>query len=133
MQVGLLGEIIFEASSDKIMTLNNAKWSGSAQWATHQRHGTNALTEFVSLQPDKFSFDMVISRYAGVQDVQAALNLLWKYEREGTAVPLTLGEKGYGKYRWSVISHNIKMQYYDRTGNLTHCTVSVSLQEYLLS
>ena len=131
MQVGMLGDIIFEVSSETIRTISNATWGGSAQIATHNRHLTNALTEFVGLDPDNFSFDIVLSVFNGLQDVQESINLIWKYEREGTAVPLTLGEKGYGKYRWNILSHSTKMKHYDRAGNLIDCTVTVQLQEYL--
>ena len=47
------------------------------------------------------------------------------------AVPLVIGNKGYGKYRWSVLDHKMKMKTYDGRGNVTSATVSVSLQEYL--
>lgn len=132
MQVGMLGDIIFEASDSTVRTVTNATWSGSASYSTHSRHIGNALTEFTGLDPDSFSFDMVLSVYAGTT-VMEWINLLWKYEREGIAVPLTLGEKGYGKYRWNVTSHTVRMEQYDRYGNLITCTVSVDLQEYLLS
>ena len=56
---------------------------------------------------------------------------LWNYERGGIAVPLVIGNKGYGKYRWSVLDHKMKMKTYDGRGNVTSATVSVSLQEYL--
>ena len=132
MQIGMLGDIIFEVSSDTVRTVSNASWSGSANYSTHSRHTANALTEFVGLGPDSFSFDIVLSYYLGTT-IMEWINLLWKYEREGIAVPLTLGEKGYGKYRWNVVSHTVKLEQYDKYGNLTHCTVSVELQEYLLS
>ena len=47
------------------------------------------------------------------------------------SVPLVIGNKGYGKYRWSVLDHKMKMKTYDGRGNVTSATVSVSLQEYL--
>ena len=56
---------------------------------------------------------------------------LWNYERGGIAVPLAIGNKGYGKYRWSVLDHKMKMTPYDGRGNVSGATVSVSLQEYL--
>lgn len=131
MQIGLLGDIIFEVSDKMVMTISNAQWSGSANWQTHQRHLTNALTEFTGIEPDRFNFEIVISAYFGVQNVQTAISQLFHYERTGTPVPLTIGAKGYGKYRWSVLNHNTKLEQYDREGNLTSCTVSVQLQEYL--
>ena len=95
MQVGLLGDIIFEVSDKKVLTISNAQWSGSANWQTHHRHLTNSLTEFTGIEPDQFSFDMVISTYNGVQNVLDVLVKLWTYERKGQPVPLTIGKKGY--------------------------------------
>ena len=109
---------------------NNVTWSGSARYATHQRHGTHALTEFTGLDPDKMTFDIVLSAYLGVDPIAEVVKL-WNYERGGIAVPLVIGNKGYGKYRWSVLDHKMKMKTYDGRGNVTSATVSVSLQEYL--
>lgn len=130
MQVGCLGEIIFSVSDSVVQTLNNAQWSGAARYATHQRHLKDALTEFCGLEPDTFSFEMVLSAFLGVNP-QAAINKIWQYERSGEAVSLVLGDKTYGKYRWNILSHKAKMQHYDNAGNLLQATVSVSLQEYL--
>ena len=132
MTVGMLGDVIFKASDKVVQTLNNAHWSGSANWTTHLRPCGDAITEFTGLNPDSFTFDIYLSCFCGVEDVQEPVNLIWKYEREGVPVPLTLGEKGYGKYRWSILSHDTQMEHFDRDGNLISCTVSVTLQEYLL-
>lgn len=129
-KIGCLGDIPFIVSADTVQTIQNAVWSGSARYSEHQRHLSNALTEFTGLDPDKFSFDIVLSAYLGV-DPMTAINQLWQYEREGKTVPLVIGDKGYGKYRWTVKSHKIKIQTYDRSGNLLAATVSVDLLEYL--
>ena len=96
MQVGYLGEIIFTVSDETVETINNFVWSGSARYSTHQRHLTNALTEFVGLDPDKITFDIVVSRFLGV-DPYAEVVKIWNYERGGTAIPLTIGTHAYGK------------------------------------
>lgn len=128
--VGCLGDIVFEVSSKTVETLDNVEWSGSAQYSTHQRHLYNALTEFVGLDPDKMTFDIILSAYLGVNPITEVVKL-WNYERTGKAVPLVIGNKGYGKYRWSVVSHTMKMQTFDPDGDVATATVSVSLQEYL--
>lgn len=131
-QIGCLGDIIFEVSSRTVETINNVQWSGSARYAEHQRHLTNALTEFTGLEPDKMSFEMTLNAYLGV-DPMAELVKLWQYERSGKALPLVIGEKGFGKYRWTVKDHKITMQHFDGHGNVTVATVSVNLLEYLKS
>lgn len=130
MQIGCLGDIVFEVSSKTIKTFDRMQWSGSARYSEHQRHLSHALTEFTGLDPDTISFEMVLSLYLGVEPM-AELVKLWTYERSGKAVPLVIGDKIYGKYRWTVKSHKTKMQTYDKRGNLTGATVSVELLEYL--
>ena len=129
-QVGCLGKIIFEVSSSTVKTISNVQWAGSARYSTHNRHGTNALTEFTGLDPDAISFDLKLSQFLGT-DPMTELSKLWSYERSGEAVGLAIGEKGYGKYKWSVVKHTIKFEHYDAVGNMIDCTVSVELKEYL--
>ena len=130
MNIGILGDIAFEVSDETILTLSNLSWSGSGRYATHQRHGTNAKTEFTGLDPDKITFDIILSAYLGVNP-QTAIGKIFTYERAGTAVPLVIGEKAYGKWRWNILKHTVKAQHYDGQGDITHCTVNVSLQEYI--
>ena len=130
MVVGCLGDIPFIVSAETVRTVDNVAWSGSARYAVHQRHSTHALTEFTGLDPDKITFDITLSTELGVDPIAEVVKI-WNYERSGTAVPLTIGTKGYGKYRWNITNHKMKMQYLDRAGNVTHAIVSVSLQEYL--
>ena len=122
--------LIFEVSSETLETIKNMTWSGSARYATHQRHMTHALTEFVGLDPDKITFDIMFLAQLGV-DPMKELVKLWNYEREGTALQLVLGEHGYGMYRWTITSHKTKVEYTDVHGNLYCAEVSISLQEYL--
>lgn len=130
MVVGCLGDIVFTVSSEVVETLNNMRWSGSARYAVHDRHGTNALTEFTGIDPDKFSFDIELSGYLGINPM-AEMVKIWNYERSGEAVPLVIGTKAYGKYRWNVVSHTIQSKSFDGEGDLASATVNISLQEYL--
>lgn len=130
MKVGMLGDIAFEVSDETVQTLNNLSWSGSARYASHQRHGTDVKTEFTGLDADKLQFDIVLSAYLGVNPMEQ-IGKLWAYEREGRTLPLVLGNKVYGKWRWSLLKHNVKAKFFDGDGDLTHCTVTVNLQEYI--
>ena len=112
------------------MTLDNMTWSGSARYAIHERHLTHALTEFVGLDPDKITFDITLSTDLGVDPIEEVVKI-WNIERSGKAVPLTIGTKGYGKYRWNITKHETKAKAHFINGDIHTATVSVSLQEYL--
>lgn len=128
--IGCLGDIVFEVSEATVRTLDNMVWSGSARYAIHERHLTHALTEFVGLDPDKITFDITLSTDLGVDPITEVVKI-WDIERNRKAVPLTIGTKGYGKYRWNVTKHEMKMKAYYRNGDIHTATVSVSLLEYL--
>lgn len=122
--------IAFTVSGQTVRTLRNWTWSGSARFAVHNRHAGNALTEFVGLDPDKITFDIQLLREHGITPMQELLRL-WDYERCGIAVGLVVGTHCYGKYRWTIVSHQTKVEKTDRRGNLAGAVVSVTLQEYL--
>ena len=130
MIVGALGDIVFQVSHETVRTVDNMTWSGSARVATHERHNWHALTEYAGIDPDKITLSIYLSKYLGT-DPMGELGKLWKYEREGLPVSLVLGDHGYGKYRWLVRSHSTDMKTFDHAGNLTACTVTVELLEYM--
>ena len=130
MQIGTLGEVVFSVSDSVVETINNFTWSGSARYSTHQRHLTHALTEFTGLDPDGITFDIFVSAYLGVDPMTEVVKI-WNYERSGTAVPLTIGTHAYGKYRWSIKSHKMKAHTFDKRGDITSATISLTLQEYI--
>lgn len=133
--VGYLGKsasegVIFEVSDQTVRTLKNWKWSGSARYAVHNRHNYHALTEYTGMDPDKITFDIILKVELGVRPLDDIIKIT-TYEREGAAVALTIGRKGYGKYRWNIINHNAEITHTDKDGNPTVATVSLTLQEYL--
>lgn len=128
--IGCLGDVVFTVSRDVVKTLNNMNWSGSARHTVHNRHLTHALTEFTGLDPDKFSFDMLLSADLGV-DPLTEIAELFSIERSGKAVPLTIGTHGYGIYRWTIIKLKVKTIAFYTNGDMHTATVAVSLQEYL--
>lgn len=130
MVIGCLGDIVFQASEETVRTLHNMAWSGSARYAVHERHLANALTEFTGLDPDRITFDIILCSDLGV-DPMAEVVKLWNIEREGRAVPLTIGTHGYGKYRWNIVKHELKPDAHYINGDIHTAAVSVSLQEYL--
>lgn len=129
MLIGCLGNIPFEVSTRAIKTIRDAAWSGSASIQTHQRHLDNALQEFVGIDPDSFTFNIRISDYLG-SSALSEISKIFDYERNGTAVPLVIGSKGYGKYRWLIKKHKVTLEYYDKYGNLIGADISITLTEY---
>lgn len=122
--------IQFIVSREVFRTPKDMKWSGSARYATHERHAAHALTEFTGLDPDSFSFDILLTAELGVDPMEEIVKI-WNYERSGEAVGLSIGGKGYGKYRWTIKKHEAKFKHMDAAGTLYTAEVSLDLLEYL--
>lgn len=138
MQVGVLGpggdgsgDVIFQVSWDQVLTPSEIDWGGSARWGVHQRHLQNALTEFEGRDPDTMTFELYISTRLGVGDPMGLIWKLFNYERAGTPLFLTIGEHGYGRWQWVIVSHRTLVKYTDREGNIIAASVTLNLQEYL--
>lgn len=133
--IGYMGEssskgIVFSVSDKTVLTLENFKWSGSARYSVHNRHNYHALTEYTGMDPDKITFDIILKAELGVKPLDDIVKI-WTYEREGIALALTVGRKGYGKYRWNIVNHSTDFKHTDVAGNPTETVVSLTLQEYL--
>ncbi len=128
--VGCLGDILFQVSDQTITAINNVKWSGSARYSTHQRHNGNALTEFTGVEPDRMSFEIILPEERG-KGARTELKKIWEYKRSGEVLPLTLGTRPYGKYRWTILSLDLTVVNTDAKGNFISGTVAIELQEYL--
>lgn len=128
--VGCLGDIVFTVSDKTVRTLDNWKWSGAARYAVHQRHMVRPLTEFTGVDPDKITFEMTLLKELGVDPLEEVVRIRW-YERNGTALPLTIGRHAYGFYRWNIVSDEMTAKYTDPQGDIMGAVVTVTLQEYL--
>ncbi|MEY8313510.1 phage tail protein [Oscillospiraceae bacterium 42-9] len=125
-----LGDIVFQVSEEVTETIRDVEWSGSARYSTHQRHNMNALTEYTGIDPDTMKFTITLTRELGV-DVVAEIVKIWNLERGGEAARLVIGDKPYGKYRWTVQKHSAKYVAHDKKGNPVCAEVALELQEYL--
>lgn len=56
MIVGCLGDLIFQVSSDTVMTVSNFVESASTRYAIHQRHNNSACLEYTGMDPDQLTF-----------------------------------------------------------------------------
>lgn len=128
--IGCLGDIAFEVSPETVRTIDSFVWSGAVRWATHERHLYHSLTEYTGIDPDRVSFSVYLSAYLGVSPLNEVVKI-FKYEREGTPLPLTIGDKIYGKYRWVITDHKYSPQSYDGEGNVTTAKLTLNLLEYL--
>lgn len=130
MKVGTLGDIVFQVSESTILTMRSIKWTESADYSTHKRHGGTTLNEFVGSGVGSISFSIRLSEFLGVNVVEQ-LKIIMQYMRKGETLRLVIGRKVYGRYRWVITKTSTTMEYCDKKGNLTQADVQLTLSEYI--
>lgn len=127
--IGSLGDIYFTVSQDMVQTISNMTWSSGASFGEHAKHLGETLVEFTGNEAETISFDVFLSAYLGVNPM-AQITQLLQYKREGRTLPLYIGTKGYGKYRWVIDKLDFDMRQYDNEGNLLIAKAAITLKSY---
>lgn len=128
--IGTLGDIPFHVSKNAVKTIEGLKWDTSSKFEVHDRHLKDDLLEFVGTEPGTMSFSVYISVFLGVNPMQEIVKLL-NAERKGLTMPLVIGEKAYGRYRWVITKTSKSLERFDNKGNLLVAKVDISLTEYV--
>ena len=125
--IGTLGGVAFSVSTNQIKTFSDLKRSGSARYASHNRHLKDTLLEFTGNDNDKITFTMSLSVFLGV-DPQTEISNLRAAQRAGRIMHLVIGRQNYGN--WVITSLSTEYDKIDNKGNVLIAKVSVSLTAY---
>ncbi|MCM1059674.1 MAG: phage tail protein [Eubacterium sp.] len=125
--IGSLGGVVFSVSTNYVKTFDGLKRSGSAKFASHNRHLKDTLLEFTGNDPDKITFSIALSAFLGV-DPQSEISALYAAKRAGRIMHLVIGRKSYGN--WVINSLSEDYDKIDNKGNVLTANVSVTLTAY---
>lgn len=125
--IGTLGGVVFSVSTKQVKTLDDLKRSGSAKFASHNRHLKDTLLEFTGNDPDKITFSILLSVFLGV-DPKSEMSNLEAAKRTGKIMHLVIGRQSYGN--WVITSLSTDYDRIDNKGNILIAKISVSLTEY---
>lgn len=124
-----MGDIVFQVSGSTVETISSFGWSGSASYGTHKRHLGKALPEFTGADDDKITMDIELYSSLGVNPSYEIERIRSAME-SGKLLPLVIGSKIYGSYRWVITAFKVTGKFWGRGGELIGATVNVTLLEY---
>lgn len=90
--IGTLGDIVFEVSDNRILTVDKIKRSASGKWNEHTVMGRKSKSEFVSPEIQQTSFEITLDAQLGVSPREQADNLI-RMAQNGIVVPCIIGSK----------------------------------------
>ena len=123
MKFGSFGGVVFEVSSDRILTFEDESQSHSARWHFHERPMRTAVPEFLGPSWSQHTLKVKLRATWGVNP-QVELDKLKAISRTGQVHPLVLTTKGpEGKF--ALESINVSGVQRDNKGNMIAADVEL--------
>lgn len=129
-KIGSLGEIAFEVSTEKVMTVGNMTRSYSAKYAEHEIIGDKPVLEFVGANLRTISFEIQIHAEWG-HNPKDEIKQLVEYCEGGEVLTFILGDGPVGDNKWVIESVEETDEQWTGTGEVLYCKANISLKEYV--
>ena len=136
MMLGAIGSrgvddvILFEVSSERVLTFRNMVRRNSVRFATNDTLLRKPISQYVGPSLDKINLTIVLDAQYGV-DPQAEYNKLIRIQRDGTTVSIIIGTTAFGTYRWRIADLSIPKEQIDNTGFIRRSEVTIGFEEYV--
>lgn len=130
--VGSFGNVIFEVSTDKTLTLNDLEKKSSAKWSEHDIQGNKAKLEFNGPGLIDISYTLLLRAEQGINPVKEIAKLE-QMQNKGEAHHFILGQKPIALNKFVLTDVSSGLRNIDQYGNVFSAEVTVSLKEYVES
>jgi len=128
--IGALGEVNFLVSDTKIRTFDDFRRSCTGRWADHEVIGKKPLSQFIGPGLDSITFKMRFDAFLGLNP-RVEMDRLVTMERSGKPYTLTIGDKAFGVYKWTIRQLDEDFITVDNEGRLLVSEVTIELKEYV--
>lgn len=130
-KVGNLGKlIVFEVSSDKVLTFRNMSQAISGRWTTHETINKKPKPEFLGPGQRSISLTIFLSVNHGVKP-RKTMEKIEKAVEKGTPYPLVIGGKKVGSNQWVITNMSETWNEIIKDGQLVSASLSLTLAEYV--
>lgn len=130
-QIGNLGKlIVFEVSSDKVLTFRNMKKTVKGRWTTHAVIGNKPVSEFLGPDQGAISLDVYLTVNHGVKP-RSTIEKIEKAIENGTPYPLVIGGKKVGSHQWVITDMSETWGDIIMDGQLVSANLTLNLAEYV--
>lgn len=128
MALGTLGDVVFEASSERVRTFSDASHTTTARWAVHEVITRAPVPEFGGRSLRKLTLGIRLDADLGVAPETEAAALRTACEA-GDVLPLMLGGEPRGD--WSLLEVAEVWRRVAPGGMIGAIDLTLSLQEYV--
>lgn len=130
-KIGNLGKlIVFEVSSDKVLTFSKMSRTVKGRWTSHNIIAGKPQSEFLGADVQSVSLTIFLSSSHGVRP-RKTLERIEKAVERGEHFPFVIGGKRVGTGDWKITSASETWDKVFNGGELIEAKVTLSLEEYI--
>ncbi|MCP4747973.1 MAG: phage tail protein [Desulfobacteraceae bacterium] len=126
--MGTFGKIVFETSSEKVLTFDGFERQTKARFASHTVIGQKPVLEHLGTDLDQISMNILFDAFLGVNPLEQ-INALREMISYGEEQNLVINDEKIGKFVIESMNENWKAV--DNKGRLLAAQVSITLKEYV--
>ena len=130
-QIGNLGKlIVFEVSSDKVLTFGKMTQSVKGRWTTHEPIGNKPKPEFLGAGQRTVSLPVFLSVNHGVRP-RKTIEKIENAIETGTPLTFVIGGKKVGSNQWIISDMSETWDEIIQDGRLVSAHLTLNLAEYV--
>ena len=130
-QIGNLGKlIVFEVSSDKVLTFKNMTQTVKGRWTTHAIIGNKPVSEFLGAGQRNISLPIFLSVNHGVRP-RSTIEKIEKAIENGTPYSFVIGGNKVGSNQWVITEMSETWDEIIKDGRLASANLTLTLAEYV--
>ena len=127
--VGMIGDVLFETSSFRVLTYKDFKRSTKIRIATHEIVAKTPILEYLGQDVEEISFKIQLHAGLGINPWKEYTKLL-DICRNGEVNYLIISTHAFGKYKWIIESVDLDVIHWGLKGSILNCECDIKLKEY---
>lgn len=127
--VGSIGNVVFNASSRRLFTIDNFKRNTSINVASHDIIGKKPVLEITGPASDEITFDILLRKQNNISP-QKKLDTLRAMCETGKVFSFLLGGKPVSDNYWMLTGISAATNFFGKGGEMISISISITLKEY---
>lgn len=128
--IGAFNELVFEVSTERVITYDDYKRDTKARYARHELINQTSVLEYLGRDLEEISFTMMFTVSLGVDPAEETSKLR-RMCLDGVADYLILGNTVVGENLWTIESVGEAKKAVDHFGKTIVASVNVKMVEYV--
>lgn len=128
--IGAFNELVFEVSTEKVLTYDEYKRESKARYARHELINQTSVLEYLGRDLEEITFTMMFTVSLGINPAEETSKVR-KLCLDGVADYLILGNTVVGENLWTIESVSEAKKAVDHFGKTIVSSVEVKMVEYV--